>query len=153
MSTSFLVPGARPAQGDAPPPGPLLRPVHIPLLARALGGYSSGELYWSLVDTVDAISPGVYLVTDPQGRIVWLGKAAGGRGVAGRIRKHLAESWKRAVFHRVWVAPACDQISRSALEAAEGWAADALAMRTRMPHRAWPLSTNWLSLIGLQSVA
>lgn len=147
------MPGARATQPAAPPPGPVLRPPYVPLLARALGGYSSSVPYWSLVDTVEAFSPGLYLVVDVQGRIVWLGMAAGDQGVTGRIRKHLDEPWKRAVFHRVWVAPAYDQISRPALEAAEGWAADALDLRSRMTHRIWPPSTNWGSLVGRQPVA
>ncbi|MFE6174732.1 hypothetical protein [Streptomyces sp. NPDC056464] len=45
------------------------------------------------------------------------------------------------------------QIDPAALEAAEGWAADALAPRTRMPHHTLPPSTNWLSLVGRQRVA
>ncbi|MFF8401732.1 hypothetical protein ACF06P_08875 [Streptomyces sp. NPDC015684] len=150
---SGILPGARTPQVAAPSPGPVLRPPHVPFLARALGGYSSSRPYWSQVDAVEAFSPGLYLVVDVQGRIVWLGMAAGDLGVTGRIRKHLVEPWKRAVFDRVWVAPAYDQISRLALEAAEGWAADALALRTRMPHRTWPPSTNWLSLVGRQRVA
>lgn len=146
------LPGARLAQDAAPPPGPVLRPVHVQLLARALAGYSSSAPYWSLVDTVEAFCPGLYLVADAHGRIVWLGMAAGDQGVLGRIRKHLGEPWKRAVFHRVWIASAYDQISRPALEAAEGWAADALDLRARMPHRTWPSSTHWQLLVGRQPV-
>ena len=150
---SGIRPGARTPKDAAPPPGPILRPPHVPLLARALGGYRSSDPYWSQVDTVEAFAPGLYLVVDAHGRIVWLGMAAGEQGVTGRIRKHLLEPWKLAHFHRVWVASAYDQISRPALEAAEGWAADALDLRTRMPYRTWPPSTDWLSLIGRQSVA
>lgn len=150
---SGILPGTRTPQDTASSPGPVLLPPHIPLLTRALGGYSSSTPYWSHVDTVEAYSPGLYLVVDARGRIVWLGMAAGSRGVTGRIRTHLAEPWKRAVFHRVWVAPAYDQISRPALEAAEGWAADALALRSRMPHRTWPPSTNWLPLVSRRQVA
>ncbi|WP_280686342.1 hypothetical protein [Kitasatospora sp. MAA19] len=113
-----------------------------------MGSYSSCDPYWSLVDTAEAFAPGLYLVVDAEGRIVWLGMAAGDQGVTGRINSHLAEPWKRAVFHRVWAAPAHDHISRPALEAAEGWAADALDLRTRMPHRTWPPSAAWPTLIG-----
>ncbi|WP_157852538.1 hypothetical protein [Kitasatospora sp. NRRL B-11411] len=100
------------------------------------------------MDTVEAFSPGLYLVVDARGRIVWLGSAAGRQGVTGRVRTHLIESWKREVFDRVWVAPAYDHITRAALESAEGWAADALNLRAQMPHRTWPPSTNWSSLIA-----
>jgi len=150
---SVDLPEARTPWDAAPLPGPVLRPQHVPLLARALGRYSSSEPYWSPIDAVETFSPGLYLVVDVQGRIVWLGMAAGDQGVTGRVRKHLTEPWKRSVFHRVWVAPAYDQISRPTLKAAEGWAADALALRSRMPHRDWPPSTNWLSLVGRQDVS
>ncbi|MEU6603507.1 hypothetical protein ABZ922_00205 [Streptomyces shenzhenensis] len=149
---SGILPETRTPQDAVPSPGPVLLPPHVPLLARALGGYSSSDPYWSQVDTVEAFSPGLYLVVDAKGRIVWLGMAGGDQGVTGRIRTHLVEPWKRAVFHRVWVAPAYDQISRSALEAAEGWAADALDLRSRMPHRTWPPSANWCALVGRQQV-
>ncbi|MGW8487430.1 hypothetical protein [Streptomyces sp. NPDC055886] len=147
---SAILPGTRASCPSAPPPGPFLLPAHVPLLARALGGLSSSAPYWSRVDSVEAFSPGIYLVVDAQGRIVWLGMGAGDRGVTGRIKKHLEEPWKMATFHRVWVAPAYDQISRAALKAAEGWAADALDLRTRMPFRTWPPSSNWRSLVGGQ---
>ncbi|MGH3323109.1 MAG: hypothetical protein ACRDOV_01585 [Streptomyces sp.] len=52
------------------------------------GGYTSSDPYWSQVDTVEAFSPGLYLVVDNQGRIVRLGRPAGDHGGAGRIRTH-----------------------------------------------------------------
>jgi hypothetical protein len=88
------------------------------------------------------------LVTDERGRIVWLGMAAGELGVAGRIRMHLRERWKQIAFDRVWIAPAEDRITRKALEAAEGWAADAIDLRTRMPGHRWPSAAAWPELIG-----
>ncbi|MFF3089722.1 hypothetical protein ACFVRB_32475 [Streptomyces nojiriensis] len=140
--------GVIPGQREAPKPGPLLQRAHVHLLVRALGSYSSGSPYWSRVNAVEAWSPGLYLVVDSSGRIVWLGMAAGDQGVTGRIKTHLSEPWKRATFDRVWIAAAHDGISRRALEAAEGWAADALDLRAQMPDRTWPPSTDWHALIA-----
>ncbi|MET9403341.1 hypothetical protein [Kitasatospora sp. NPDC002965] len=132
--------------------GPLLQRVHVPMLARALGGFSVGTPFWSRADRVTAFFPGLYLVTDVRGRIVWLGKAAGALGVTGRIAQHRTEPWKRQVFDRVFVAEADDRITGPALEAAEGWAADALNLRSRMPHRTWPPSGAWPALVGGHTV-
>ncbi|MCI3246451.1 MULTISPECIES: hypothetical protein [Streptomyces] len=148
---SASLPGPRTPE-DAPPlPGPVLQRVHIPLLARALGSYSAADPVWFRVDTVRAFFPGLYLVVDAQGRIVWLGMAAGFLGVTGRIVQHRTEPWKRRVFDRVFVAEAREEITRPALEAAEGWAADALNLRTWMPYRTWPASTNWGALVSSRS--
>ncbi|EGE39499.1 hypothetical protein GTY83_00410 [Streptomyces sp. SID4928] len=145
------LPGLRTPEDALPPPGPLLQRVHIPLLARALGNYRVADPVWSRVDTVRAFFPGLYLVVDAQGRIVWLGMAAGFLGVTGRIMQHRTEPWKRRVFDRVFVAEAREEITRPALEAAEGWAADALNLRTWMPYRTWPASTNWGALVSSRS--
>ena len=150
---SGIVPSARAPYADVSVPGPVLQRHHVPLLTHALGCYSSGEPFWSRVDSVQAYSPGLYLALDAKHRILWLGKASGAQGVTGRIRKHLTEPWKREAFHWIWVAPAYDQIPDPALKAAEGWAAEALDLRTKMPHRTWPSSAGWLPLVSRQRVA
>lgn len=100
------------------------------------------------VGTVRAFFPGLYLVVDAQGRIIWLGMAVGFLGVTGRINQHRSEPWKRRVFDRVVVAKAREEITRPALKAAEGRAAEALNLRTWMPYRTWPASTNWGAFVS-----
>ncbi|MEU7428945.1 hypothetical protein [Streptomyces sp. NPDC040750] len=53
VRVSVSLPGPR-TPDDAPPPGPLLQRVHIPVLARALGSYSAADPVWFRVDTVRA---------------------------------------------------------------------------------------------------
>ncbi|TKA04906.1 hypothetical protein [Actinacidiphila oryziradicis] len=120
-------------------PGPLIRRSHIPLMRKALGHLARPEEpLWFRIDAVDVTSPGLYLVVDAAGRIVWMGMAAGDEGIAGRITMHLREEWKRTTFDRVWTFPAWDSVSRQELAAAESWAADALDLRSQMPDRTWP---------------
>lgn len=94
------------------------------------------------------VSSGLYLAVDDGERVRWLGKAHRASGVGARIGEHLDRPERAAVFDAVYVAEADPYITRDAIAAAVGYAADILQLRGRLGPRIWPLSDNWAAVVG-----
>lgn len=94
------------------------------------------------------VPSGLYLAVDNDERVRWLGKAHRAGGVGARLGEHLDRPERAAVFAAVYVAEADPYITREAIAAAEGYAADALQLRGRLGPRTWPPSDNWAVVVG-----
>jgi hypothetical protein len=89
---------------------------------------------------------GIYLVTDAEDRVVWLGQARREFGVAARLRDHIRHGDRLAVFEQVRVLELDEFTPPGALNACEGKAADVLRLRGRLGQRRWPESSGWADL-------
>ncbi|TDD07144.1 hypothetical protein E1292_13990 [Nonomuraea deserti] len=96
---------------------------------------------------LDDVLAGLYLAVDSDGRLRWLGKAHRNGGVGARLREHLAHPERARVYSELFVVAADPFGPSKALTAAEGKAADLLALRGRMGSRTWPSSEGWLTLL------
>ncbi|MFB6680126.1 hypothetical protein ACFCWG_48660 [Streptomyces sp. NPDC056390] len=98
---------------------------------------------------LDEVLAGLYLVVDADGRLRWLGKAHRNGGVGARLRDHFRHPERSRVYAGVFVAEADPFSLPQAITAAEGWAADLIALRGRMGPRTWPVVTQarWLALV------
>ncbi|MFF9186424.1 hypothetical protein [Streptomyces misionensis] len=98
---------------------------------------------------LNEVLAGLYLVTDADGRLRWLGKAHRDGGVGARLRNHFGHPERARVFTKVFVIEADPFSPSTAIEAAEGRAADMIGLRGRMGPRTWPVVTEeqWLALV------
>lgn len=99
---------------------------------------------------------GIYLVTDRQGRLVYLGQARRDGGVRARLDGHAADAVKALVFAEVWVVALRDFTPAEVVSAVEGRVADDLAVRGRLRtadgrRRRWPGSGCWEELVVSQA--
>lgn len=92
----------------------------------------------------------VYLVTDANDCIVWLGQARRDAGLLARLRAHLSIPERARIFHRVRAIHLNDFTPALAVSAIEGRAADLLQLRGRLGARKWPTAEEWASLAGPQ---
>jgi hypothetical protein len=98
-------------------------------------------------DDLDIVT-GIYLVTDTDGRLRWLGQASRDDDLLGRLGDHDRNSVKRAVFAKVRVLHLHDHTPLLALDAIEGKCADLLGARQVMKPRRWPSADGWASLVA-----
>ncbi|MEV0193116.1 hypothetical protein AB0I39_31870 [Kitasatospora purpeofusca] len=134
------------------PPGPVLTVPLLGQLPLACGKYLEQSYLaarpWSerwKYGSLDIVT-GIYLVTDIDGRLRWLGQASRDDDLLGRLDSHNRNAAKRAVFAKVRVLHLQDHTPPPALDAIEGKCADLLGVRTIMKPRRWPSAENWLSL-------
>lgn len=92
---------------------------------------------------LEEVMVGIYLVTDPLERVVWLGQARRDNGVAARLRDHLRVPSRAEAFAHVRVLHLDDFTPVAALNAAEGRAADLLRLRGTLGQRRWPSAARW----------
>jgi hypothetical protein len=97
-----------------------------------------GEDRAATLSVLDDILAGLYLVVDVQGRLRWLGHPERARVYAG-----------------VLVVEADPFSPRTAIEAAEGCAADLIGLRGRMGPRTWPVVSHkqWLTAVTSRDTA
>ncbi|MGW5721595.1 hypothetical protein ACWEVP_35850 [Amycolatopsis sp. NPDC003865] len=86
---------------------------------------------------------GVYLITDEEARVRWLGQASRSAGLLQRLADHDRDEARHAVFATVRILHLDDHTPPLALDAIEGRCADLLELRGRMGSRRWPSSANW----------
>lgn len=98
---------------------------------------------------------GIYLITDPEGRLVYLGQARRDGGVAARLDAHRRDAVKRSCFQSVYVLALHDAIDQSTVDAIEGRVADVLDLRGRLRSgrglRRWPIADRWTELVSSAS--
>jgi len=90
----------------------------------------------------------IYLVTDLDKRIRWLGQASRDDDLVGRLAAHYADEEKRCVFATLRVLHLADHTPPEAIDAIEGRCADRLGLRGTMGRRRWPRADNWLELVA-----
>jgi hypothetical protein len=114
-----------------------------------------GEDRAATLSVLDDILAGLYLVVDVQGRLRWLGKAQRDRGVGDRLRDHFRHPERARVYAGVLVVEADPFSPRTAIEAAEGCAADLIGLRGRMGPRTWPVVSHkqWLTAVTSRDTA
>lgn len=95
---------------------------------------------------------GIYLITDPLGRLVYLGQARREGGVAARLDGHRREADKRSCFEHVHVLALHDRTDQPTINAIEGRTADVLGVRGRLGtgyrSRRWPAADRWTELVS-----
>ncbi|KEG37886.1 hypothetical protein ACWDMR_32400 [Streptomyces althioticus] len=91
---------------------------------------------------------GIYLVTDAENHIRWLGQASRDDDLSARLGEHRRNPHKRAVFAHVRVLHLEDHTPGDALNAIEGKCADRLNLRGAMNPRVWPRADEWLRLVA-----
>lgn len=138
-------------QGNLPA-GPVLTRGAAAKWPQAAGRYlvQTHQPVWfrdfEIIAELDVVT-GIYLITDPDGRIRWLGQASRDTDLVGRLAEHHANLAKRRVFSQVRVLHLQDHTPVPALNAIEGTCADWLRLRGTMPPRVWPSSAGWLALV------
>ncbi|KOV87592.1 hypothetical protein [Nocardia sp. NRRL S-836] len=85
----------------------------------------------------------IYLITDPQGRVRWLGQSNRADDLAGRMRQHDANPARQKVFAQLRFLHLHDFTPTKALDVIEGKCADVLRLRGTMGARRWPSSADW----------
>lgn len=101
---------------------------------------------WSDRWKYDDIVAGIYIVTDPSGRVRWLGQANREDDLPGRLDDHNRNPAKREVFAKVRALHLHDGTPPRTIDAIEGRCADLLGLREVMKPLKWPLATDWLTL-------
>lgn len=85
----------------------------------------------------------IYLITDPQGRVRWLGQANRADDLVGRMRQHDAIPARQREFAQLRFLHLYDFTPTKALDVIEGKCADVLGLRGTMGARRWPSSAEW----------
>jgi hypothetical protein len=98
-------------------------------------------------DQYDIVT-GIYVVTDIENRVRWLGQASRKDDLTARLDHHNRQPERRAAFHQVRVVQLDDHTPPEALNSIEGWCADQLKLRGTMGPRRWPNSDNWATLVA-----
>ncbi|MFI6797625.1 hypothetical protein [Streptosporangium canum] len=140
-----------------PVPGPPVTPWVLSRVWTAVGPLGCGgwpephslalQHRHSILTLLDDVLAGLYLAVDADGNLRWLGKAHRNGGVGARIREHLTHPERARVYTELYVVGANPFSPSGALAAAEGKAADLLALRGQMGSRTWPSSDDWLRLV------
>ena len=131
------------------PTGPVLRALDLLRLSLVAGPHLVKAMLsplpfgdrWAL----DGIVTAIYLITDAQGRIRWLGQASREDDLAGRLHDHARHPERIKVFAHVRVLHLADHTPQKAVDAIEGRCADLLGLRGAMGRRRWPTSDSWLA--------
>ncbi|TDK26588.1 hypothetical protein E2F48_05205 [Arthrobacter crusticola] len=92
------------------------------------------------------VQVGIYLVTDAQDRILWLGQALRSQGTAGRMREHLRHPSRLQSFRTVRILALDDFTPPECINSIEGKAADLLRLRGTLGPRRWPTADRWPEL-------
>ncbi|MFD8562962.1 hypothetical protein ACFV1N_37290 [Streptosporangium canum] len=82
----------------------------------------------------------IYLITDSDSRIRWLGQASRDNGLTARLAEHHRAPGRRAVFATIRALHLHDHTPPGILNAIEGRCADQLQLRSVMAPRRWPTS-------------
>ncbi|MEZ7132645.1 hypothetical protein ACBR40_45545 [Nonomuraea sp. AD125B] len=82
----------------------------------------------------------IYLITDSDSRIRWLGQASRDDGLAARLAEHHRDPGRRAVFATIRALHLHDHTPPRVLNSIEGRCADQLQLRSVMAPRRWPTS-------------
>ncbi|MCK2245280.1 MULTISPECIES: hypothetical protein [unclassified Crossiella] len=85
----------------------------------------------------------IYLITDLQERVVWLGQASRVGGLLARLAQHERFAVRRRTFARLRYLHLHDHIAHAALDAIEGRCCDILGLRGTMGSRRWPSARGW----------
>ena len=134
------------------PVGPVLTRPRLWALPRTAGRYREEVLFkpvmWSerwRYEELD-ITTAIYLVSDIENRLRWLGQANRTDGLLARLARHNSDPAKRAVFAKIRVLRLADCTPPEAVDAIEGRCADVLRIREMMRPRVWPSARDWLAL-------
>lgn len=130
--------------------GPTLSPRDVALLPLAAGKWlERAHLHGENIHTSGALARvkvGIYVITDDQNRILWLGQALRDQGVAGRLRDHLQRRDRLRKFRTVRVLELRDFTPPECVSSIEGKAADLLQLRGTLGARRWPTAERWAEL-------
>lgn len=136
------------------PAGPVLTRPLTAKLSLAAGSFLARTLLTPVLWTERwrydqyAIVTGIYVVTDIENKVRWLGQASRKDDLPARLDSHHRQPERRAAFHHVRVVQLDDHTPVAALNAIEGWCADQLNLRHTMKPRRWPRSDNWAALVA-----
>jgi hypothetical protein len=134
--------------------GPVLRRAPLSRLPLAAGrwlvaAHLRGMPFEDFPLLVDfGIVTGVYVVTDSQDRVRWLGQASRSDDLVGRLAAHAAVPARRATFVTLRFLHLDDYTPRPVLNVIEGRCADLLGLRGAMGSRQWPSADGWLRLVA-----
>ena len=136
------------------PAGPRLRMDGLARLPIAAGRYLAAS-YLDPVFFADyeqfeplGIASAIYLITDPNQRVRWLGQANRNGDLVARLAEHARSREKAAVFATLRVLHLVDLTPPEVINVIEGRCADLLGLRGAMGPRCWPSGDNWLSLVA-----
>lgn len=136
------------------PAGPVLTDGRLGALPRAAGRYLEEVLFrpvrWSerwRYEELD-ITTAIYLVSDTEHRLRWLGQANRADGLLGRLDTHDSSPAKRKVFAKVRILRLTECTPPDAVSAIEGRCADILRIRDTMRPRIWPPADDWFTLVS-----
>ncbi|MFC1233014.1 hypothetical protein [Streptomyces sp. Sce081] len=134
------------------PTGPVLTDGRLGALPRAAGRYLDEVLFrpvrWAerwRYEELD-ITTAIYLISDTEHRLRWLGQANRADGLLGRLDRHDNNPAKRRAFARIRVLQLTDHTPPEAVDAIEGRCADLLRIRDVMRPRRWPPADDWFAL-------
>lgn len=136
--------------GAGVPAGPQVRGSTLARLPVAAGRYLAGSqltpMPFSDYPSLEPreITCAIYLVTDLEDRVRWLGQASRDGGLIARLDEHSRSREKTAVFATLRFLHLIDFTPGEAIDAIEGRCADLLKLRGAMGPRRWPPSGNWL---------
>ncbi|MEV7551983.1 hypothetical protein AB0N89_20390 [Amycolatopsis sp. NPDC089917] len=134
-------------------PGPVLRSPELARLSPVGGKWLVENRFTPLRFTAfrvlenSGIVCGVYLITDEEDRVRWLGQACRNDDLVQRLANHHRKPTRRAVFASVRILHLIDHTPQQALNAIEGRCADLLKLREQMGRRRWPSSEGWLEAV------
>lgn len=131
------------------PAGPVLTRPKLAALPLTAGRYLIAP-YLAPTRFIDyeaftelGILTAIYLITDSDSRIRWLGQASRDDGLAARLAEHHRDPGRRALFATVRALHLHDHTPPDVLNAIEGRCADQLQLRSVMAPRRWPASHTW----------
>ncbi|MCC3762665.1 hypothetical protein K3N28_06230 [Glycomyces sp. TRM65418] len=135
------------------PTGPILTVGRLGSLPGAAGRYFHQSLFeaipWSrrwIFDDADIVTA-IYLISDSQDRLRWLGQVNRNDGLPGRLAQHHTSPTKRAVFAKIRILHLADWTPPEAIDTIEGRCADLLQIRQSMRPRVWPSASAWPELV------
>lgn len=97
------------------------------------------------------IQVAIYLITDTNDRVRWLGQANRNKGLAARLHDHARYRDRLQVFSNVYYLQLADDTPSHIQDVIEGRCADTLALRDAMAPRRWPRSTDWVEHVHPRS--
>ena len=135
------------------PAGPRLRLAGLARLPIAAGRYLAADrldpVFFSDYRMFEplGIASAIYLITDSNRRIRWLGQANRNGDLVARLAEHARSREKTEVFTTLRVLHLIDRTPAEAIDSIEGRCADLLGLRGAMGPRRWPSSDAWQTLV------
>ena len=136
------------------PAGPRVRNATLARLPIAAGRYLASSYLkpmsfsdYPLLEPTE-ITTGIYLITDLDQRVRWLGQANRDGGLIARLDEHARSREKAAVFATLRILHLVDLTPPDMVDVIEGRCADLLKLRGTMGPRRWPSADDWLARVA-----